>query len=94
MKDELYLDRRIKIMKVKRKGPQFDVKKIAADLKAKTQITKVRQTKSEFINSIKVKTTAVPARPPKIAIINPLESPMIIDSSDEVNIVLLFFFLD
>lgn len=93
--DDRYVDRRIKIFQVKRKGPQFDVKRIAADLKAKTQTTmapavkkKVQQTKSDLINSIKIRTRTVPVSSSSRRTVQtsllPLESTTILDSSDEV----------
>lgn len=99
MRDDRYVDRRIKIFQVKRKGPQFDVKKIAADLKAKTQpnmapaaAKKVPQTKSDLINSIKIKTRTVPVSSSSRRIVQtslPIESTTILDSSDEVRTCLL-----
>lgn len=68
MRDESYVDRRIKIFQVKKSGPKFDVKKIAADLKMKT-LSQVRQTKSDLISMIRTKTTSIPVKPvirPKI----------------------------
>lgn len=83
MRDELYVDRRIKIFEVKKKGPTFDVKKIAADLKAKSQKRMAhRQTKSDFINSIMLKTT-VPVMKRRVVDVTPMETTTI--SSDEVS---------
>lgn len=99
MKDELYVDRRIRIFKVKKKGPIFDVKKIAADLKARTtrpveRTVQPEQTKSDIINSNRIKAFTVnvkkpPVREPRQPIeSNPKEIFTIIDSSDEVSSII------
>lgn len=96
MKDDRYVDRRIKIFKVKKQGPQFDVKKIAADLKAKSQTRMVvpaaqivpPQTKSDLFSSIRIKTLSVPvaslSRRKVHSNLPVTECTTIIDSSDEV----------
>lgn len=89
MRDERYVDRRLKIFKVKKKGPIFDVKKIAADLKAKTakavESLKERQTNSDLINSIQIKSMMIPPQPPVKRPIEsrPTECYTIIDSSED-----------
>lgn len=107
MKDELYVDRRIKIFKVKKKGPIFDVKKIAADLKARTTkpvvertVQPEEQTKSDLINSNRIKAFTVhvkkpPVREPRQPIeSNPKEIFTITDSSDEVSSIIVMTHLD
>lgn len=90
-----FIDRRIKIFKLKKKKPELDIKRFAAELKAKSQCKQDKETAKrsncDIINIMKVKSCAVVPPNPQRKIAapkkpDPSEIMVLSDSSDEVNL--------
>lgn len=90
-----FIDRRLQIIAINPPKPVFDIKKIAAEFRAKSQGKQdleaaQRKSNSDIINLMKVKSsTVVPPPPPKEIPakqhFDPSEIMILSDSSDEVN---------